>query len=80
MLLPQDFNHVNLTVVIENERVSQNDLVDRVYISIAKNTFSESEEYLGMYGIATITLGYCLSIPTKGSSAAAEQGQYHFLF
>ena len=66
--------------MIENERRSQTDLVEKVYIPIAKNSLSESEDYLGNYGIAEITLGYCLSIPTKVSNTAAEQGQYHFLF
>ena len=75
MLLKQDFNKVNLRVVIKNERPSHTDLVDEVYISIAKNSYSASETYLGMYGIATLTLGYCLNVPNHINSATAEQGQ-----
>ena len=62
--------------MIENERYSQTDLVDKVYIPIAKNSLSESEEYLGMYGIATITLGYFFTVPNQVCSATtAEQGE-----
>ena len=63
-------------MVIENVRPSHTDLVDKVYIPITKNSFSESEDYLGMYGIAEMILGYCYIVPNQVSSAiTAQQGQ-----
>ena len=66
MLLIQDFNGVQLIVVIEKQRVDYFELVDKVYIPIAMNCFSESEEYYGMHGIAGITLGYTFIIVDQG--------------
>ena len=75
MLLTQDFNEVNLTVAIEKQRINFYETVDKVYIPIAMNSFSESEEYPGMYGIARITLGYMfIVITSQDSSNAVQQG------
>ena len=80
MLLIQDFKQVKLLVLIQKQRITTMkgpffETVDEVYIPIAKNSFSESEEYLGMYGIAKITLGYFFTVPNHVSNATAEQGQ-----
>ena len=76
MLLMQDFNEVQLIVVIEKQRVDHFDLVDKVYIPIPMNDFSESDHYYGMHGIARITLGYMFIImEDQRNSSFADQGQ-----
>ena len=75
MLLIQDFNEVQLIVVIEEQRPDHFELVDKVCIPIAMNDFSESEEYQGMHGIARISLGYMFIIASQGNSDAVHQGQ-----
>ena len=63
-------------MVIENQRPNFFETVDKVYIPIAMNSFSESDKYLGIYGIARITLGYIFIVKTnQGNNDIADQGQ-----
>ena len=79
MVTTQDFNHVNLTVTIEEENPDNYDLVDEVYVPIAMNGFSESEQYVGIHGIATITLGYSfIIISNHGNSDTIQEGEKGF--
>ena len=76
MLLIQDFNKVQLIVVIERDRLDHFELVDKVCIPIAMNDFSESEGYYGIHGIVRITLGYMFIImEDQGNSSIVDQGQ-----
>ena len=54
-------------------------MVDEVHIPITMNSYSESEEYLGVHGIAAITLGYSfIIISDLDNSDLTQQGE-HFL-
>ena len=75
-LLTQEFSHVNLTVKIEEENPSSFDMVDEVHIPITMNSYSESEQYIGVHGIAAITLGYSFIIITDlDNGDVTQQGE-----
>ena len=76
ILLLQDIKQVLLTVEVERHWKGDFETVDTVYISIAMNSSSESEEYYGMYGIVSITLGYMfIIVAMQGNSSIVDQGQ-----
>ena len=78
-LLTQEFSHVNLTVKIEEKNEPTFDMVDEVHIPITMNSYSESEQYLGVHEIAAITLGYSFIIITDIDNSDTTQKGEHFL-
>ena len=67
---------MQLTVMIERQRMGYFELVDKVCVPIAMNDFSESEGYYGIHGIVRIRLGYMFIImEDQGKSSIVDQGQ-----
>ena len=62
---------------IEEEHVGDFDTVDIMDVPIAADSVSESAEYVGVHGIATITLGYNLVTATNQACNDSKQQGHH---
>ena len=56
--LPQDLEHLKLSIIIEEEDLNGFDVVDKIDLPLPTCAYTESEAHTGINGIATIRLGY----------------------